>query len=202
MPVDNLADFIVYIAPGFIATEIFKAFFPAKDRNAFSQLTWSIVWALIIVTFIRVIDSAILGNNLHSHTSSPLAEIRFIISLILAGVLFGLIGVLQLKARIWLAHNNEFLENLAPGRDSVWLMINDPDVDDWAVVSLSDGSKYLGWIVNYKYDPNEKDQEFLLGHARKVDEKLKELYLIDGIGVYLNTRDVISIEFVKSNNSE
>lgn len=199
MFVDNLSDFIVYIAPGFIATEVYKLFFPAKEKKAFSQIAWSIIWALFIVTSLNLIDKIALNNLLHSNTKSPLSEPYYLCSLMLMGVIFGLVGVYQFKARVWLSNSCETLEWLAPERDSIWKIVNDSEVRDWAVVSLANGDKYLGWITNYKFDPDETNQEFLLGHARKVDEKINEIYVVDGIGVYLNTRDVISIEYIKGN---
>lgn len=196
MPVDSLADFIVYIAPGFLATEVYKSYFPGKERSTFAQLAMSIVWASIIVVAVRLIDDNLLRGALHSSTTTPLAETKFIASLLLFGALFGWMAAKQLEARISLGHKYEFLAWLAPVSDSVWKFVNDRDVEDWAVVTLVDGTKYLGWISNYRFDPDESDQDFLLSRARRVDDRLAEAYVVDGIGVYLNTRDIVSIEFV------
>ena len=64
-------------------------------------------------------------------------------------------------------------------------------------VTLTDGSKYLGWISEWTYDPNESDQDFLLSNAQKIDENFNMIYEIDGKGIYLRTSWVVSIEFFK-----
>ena len=65
----------------------------------------------------------------------------------------------------------------------------------WAVIFLDDNSIYLGFIGTYRYDPDATDQDFLLAKAKRVDENLNVQYEIDGLGVYLNTRNVKRIEY-------
>jgi len=72
----------------------------------------------------------------------------------------------------------------------IWLKVNLPETKDWAVVFLNDRSIYTGWIKEYSFDPDNAYHDFLLARAKRVDENLKEKYVIDGLGVYLNTRDV------------
>ncbi len=68
---------------------------------------------------------------------------------------------------------------------------------DWAVVFLSDGAIYCGWIKEYSFEPDAENHDFLLTKAKRVNNHLKLNYTVDGLGVYLNTRDVKRIEFVK-----
>jgi len=196
MPVQNLAEFILYITPGFIAVEIYRHHFPAKERSLFTQIAQSVIWALLIVSAIRFADSTWLDNELHSNKSG-IPDLRFSISLLLAGVLLGYVGVCQLTVRSFLSKKVSFLPWLVSQPDSIWLQVNAAQNEDWALVSLNDGSSYLGWISKFQADPNSVDQDFLLTYAKRVDENLKELYSIDGLGVYLNTRNVARIEFVK-----
>lgn len=77
------------------------------------------------------------------------------------------------------------------------MTVNSPDNKDWAVIFLDDGSIYSGWISDYRFDPDSSDQDFLLSKAKRVDDDLSPMYEINGIGVYLNTRNVRRIEFVK-----
>jgi hypothetical protein len=67
---------------------------------------------------------------------------------------------------------------------------------DWSVVYLDDGSIYLGVVHQYRSNPNDQDQDFLLAKAQRVDDKLQTLYLVTGQGVYLNTRNVKRIEYL------
>ena len=196
MPVENIAKFILYITPGFIAVEIYHIHFPAKERNTFTQVTRSIIFAVVIIVLLRIIDDNYLNNWLHTNKALTL-DTRFTIVLILSGIVFGYLAVYQLKIRSHLSKRYEKLSWLASEPDSIWQQINAPNNEDWAVVYLDDGSIYLGWISNYQADPNKKDQDFLLSCAKRVNDELSENYQIDGQGVYLNTRDVIRIEFIK-----
>jgi Family of unknown function (DUF6338) len=67
---------------------------------------------------------------------------------------------------------------------------------EYAVIYLDDGAIYLGWIKEYTFVPDAESNDFLLAGARRVDEHLNTIYLVNGQGVYLNTRNVKRIEFV------
>lgn len=196
MPVDSLAEFILYITPGFIAIEVYRYYFPGKKRNSFTQIAQSVIWALVIINFIRFIDDTYLNNSLHSDQDG-VPDAQFSIALLLGGFVFGFLGAYQLKIRSFLSSKYENLSWLSSQPDSIWQQINSTDIEDYVVVYLDDGSIYFGWISNYQADPNSEDQDFLLKAAKRIDDDFKELYLIDGIGVYLNTRDVKRIEFFK-----
>ncbi len=75
--------------------------------------------------------------------------------------------------------------------------MNSSDQKNWAVVFLEDESIYLGWIKKYLFDPHKAEQEFLLCNAARVDEQLNTIYEIDGVGVWLTTKNVTKIEFIK-----
>jgi len=64
-------------------------------------------------------------------------------------------------------------------------------------VYLDDGAIYLGWIKEYTFDPDVESNDFLLAGAKRVDDNLNTTYLVNGQGVYLNTRNVKRIEFVR-----
>ncbi len=196
MPVENIAEFILYITPGFIAIEIYRRHFPAKERNTFTQVTQSIIFALIIIALLRIIDGKYLNNWLHTNKGLTL-DTRFTIVLILSGIVFGYLAVYQLKIRSHLYKRYEKLSWLASEPDSIWQQIILSNNEDWSVVYLDDGSIYLGWISNYQADPNKKDQDFLLSDAKCINDELSEKYQINGQGVYWNTRDIKSIEFIK-----
>ncbi len=196
MPVDTIADFVLYIAPGFIATFIYYRYYPAKERTAFTQTAQSVVWGLVIVTAVRLADQHLLSGTLGSDVQG-MPSVALTGALLGAGLVLGYLGVLQLLARSAIARKHTSLRWIAPPPDSIWQYINEPWVRDWAVVHLDDGSSYLGWISQYRSDPDFADQDFLLTHARRVDDAIKELYPVDGIGVYVNTRHVSRIEFLR-----
>ena len=42
------------------------------------------------------------------------------------------------------------------------------------MVYLDDGSIYIGYIYEYRFDPDCDDQDFVLSDAKRVDEDLNE----------------------------
>ena len=70
------------------------------------------------------------------------------------------------------------------------------------MVFLNDGSIYRGYIKSYTFDPDATDQDFLLSEAVRVNEDLHPKYRITGQGVYLRTRDVRRIEFLKGEETD
>lgn len=195
MTIQNIVDFITYVAPGFIASEIYYSHFPVKQRTPLTQLAQSIIGGLVIVSFLRWIDQAVLAGTLHTNTAG-VPDIRFSGALIGGGVAAGYLAVVQLSFRSVLASRYARLAWLSSGPDSIWQYVNRPSIADWAAIYLHDGSIYLGWISRYRFDPDAQDQDFLLTHASRVTDRLKIVHPVDGIGVYLNTRDVSRIEFL------
>lgn len=193
MPARTILEFIFYIIPGFLAREIYRAIYPGKPISEFSQVTWSIIYGVIIYNLMCWLDT---NGYLNSRSSSS-SNVVFTLSLFMAGAMLGLLQSLIHYARFKIATRYKRFQRLLPDPQSIWAKINQPTNRDWAVVFLDDNTIYRGYISEYRFDPSEEHQDFLLSEAHRVDESLKELYPIDGIGVYLNTRNVRRIEFIK-----
>ncbi len=196
MPVKDLIEFILYLAPGFIALELYRSAYPARERNQFAQITWSVILGVTIFTFIKWVDEHFLSYALYSK-STGFPEFRLIIVLFIVGLSVGGVRIVYHWLRFKISMLHAGLKFLAPEPQSAWAKINEGTNEDWAVVFLNDSSIYLGWISNFTYNPNAESQDFLLSRARRVDENLKVLYIVNGQGVYLNTQNVKRIEFVK-----
>lgn len=196
MPVNSLIEFVVYVIPGFLAVELYRATYPVRERNEFHQIGWSILFGVIIVSVVKWIDTFYLDNYLKSdQIDSP--TLLFLISILSGGIILGLIRIYFHLFRIRLSLKYDALSSFAPDYQSIWAKINQPNNEDWAVVYLDDGTIYLGWITTYTFNPDIDNQDFLLKNAKRVDDDLKEIYTVNGIGVYLNTKDVKRIEFIK-----
>jgi hypothetical protein len=140
------------------------------------------------------IDQRALGGSLHAEASFP--YFRFVLVLLGTGLAGGLVLIAVHELRFRLPLRWPQLSAISPDPQSIWARLNQPWNTDWAVVFLDDGAIYRGWILEYTYDPDREDQDFLLSDATRVDENLKEVYAIKGTGVYLNTRNVRRIEFI------
>lgn len=201
MPAKNIIEFILYITPGFIALEFYHAFYPVKERSDFVQIAWSIIYGVIIFSLVRWVDENLLNYALNSNKLG-FPDFRFIIILLGTGLVVSGFMILIHIIRFKLSIISPKISKIAPDPYSIWAKVNQPSNKDWAVVFLDDGSIYIGWISKYKFDPNIENQDFLLTRAKRVGGDLKEKYIVDGIGVYLNTKDVKRIEFVKGVNKE
>ena len=199
MPTIRLIEFFLYLVPGFIALEIYRARHPAKKTSDFTRATWSVVYGVVIYAAVRWVDDILFSGSLRGNTSDTdvFPNAGFIIILFLVGICVGLLQIGTDAARFHLGTRINRLGWLTPGYISIWSRINAPTNNDWAVVFLRDGATYIGSIAEYSFDPNAEDQDFLLSNAKRVDEQLNEQYSIDGLGVYLNTRDVRRIEFLQ-----
>jgi hypothetical protein len=196
MPINNIIEFIVYVIPGFLSIEVYRAAYPIKQKSEFSQIVWSILFGVLIVIIIKWSDINILHNQLFSDYSG-IPGIRYSLALLFGGLFLGLFRIGLHNLRYYLSRKCKKLERIAPDPQTIWATINNKTNKDWSVVYLNDGSIYLGYISKYTFDPDKDNQDFLLSKAKRVDDQLKEIYTITGIGVYLNTRDVKRIEFLE-----
>ena len=69
------------------------------------------------------------------------------------------------------------------------------------IVRTKQGTLYLGWVKKYSFDPTVEDHDFLLRPAYLVDEDLNVKRDLKVGGVYLNTRDIESIEMIPGDPS-
>ena len=196
MPVKTLIEFILYIVPGFIAREVYDSIFPGKEKGQFSQVGWSVFYGIIIFYSIKYFDINYFNCLLFSNnTDNP--NPKFVLALFIGGICLGLLIAGVNKLREILAYKCGF-SFLAPDPLSIWAKLLQPiNKSYWVVVYLDDGATYLGWISDFTFNPNTESQDFLLKDAKRVDDDLKEKYLVDGLGVYLNTKNVKRIEFLK-----
>jgi hypothetical protein len=194
MPTEGIIEFLLYIAPGYIAIQLIRSRWPVEKRDNFHDIATSVIMGVVILSALKWIDSHRLNYFFESNlTDFP--SLRFILGIVLFGSITGgvIIGLKEIGNM--LSKRAKYLKFLAPGTDSVWVNINGKDNKDWALVYLDDGSIYLGWISIYTFNPNHQNQEFLLSRAKRLYENLDEMYEIDGCGIYLNTKDVKRIEF-------
>jgi Family of unknown function (DUF6338) len=193
-PAEHLIDFLIYVMPGFLALQLFRSKYPARQLSDFLQVAWSLIYGVILATLVRAADVRFLHGWLQSGAAG-FPNPHFVMALVLAGFVGGIILIALSFARLEVAAQWSWLAWMAPDPQSIWAEVNRPS-NDYAVVYVEDGSIYLGWIKDYTFDPDAENNDFLLADAKRVDEELTEKYPITGQGVYLNTRNVKRIEFL------
>ena len=198
MPTKEITDLILYIIPGFVARSLFISKYPAKKISTFSETAYSLLYGVFIFSLVKWVDQ---GGWLLKSDKTGFPDYRFVLALFVTAYFAGWFFILLNELKTTLGTSFKQLNFLIPDPGKIWNKINSEDVTDWAVIYLKDGSIYSGKIEYYSYDPDEENQDFLLAIAERVDEDLKTQYTIDGIGVYMNTRDINKIEFLKADPS-
>lgn len=200
MPIENIIEFLLYIAPGYVGIQLYRSRWPVEKKDSFHNIASSVILGVIIISILKWMDSHWFNYYLESNNPG-FPGIKFLTGIFFSGLISGGLLVGQRELRNYLSKKSKFLKFLSPGNDAIWVKINDRTNKDWATVYLDDGSIYLGWISNYIYNPNQQDQDFLLSRAKRLYNNLEVMYEIDGCGIYLNTRDVKRIEFRSGSDS-
>lgn len=193
MSVDNIANILLFVIPGFISTEIYHRKYPAKKDSDFARFAWSVVASLFIFALAKGTDSR-LGLGLIPSEGSANPKALTVVALLSAGLFLGLARLGIRSLRLELALRCPRMKWLSPSSFTTWPYVHVPPVE-WAAVTLNDGTKYLGWIENWTHDPDEPEFDFLLKDARRVDEHLNTMYEIRGKGIYIRSSSLRSIEF-------
>lgn len=205
MPVQNIWDFLTFIVPGFLMLEIYSSLYPARSRSHFIELTSSIIYSTILYVILFVMyryNSTIPFSDWFNIGQQDFIDNKIlrIVLLIETGVIFGLLIALFRWFKILLLNKckpaNILKDFLYPDPGSIWAKINGNEDKYWAKVFLDDNSIYFGGITDWTYNPDEKEHDFLLSDVERLDEDLNTIYEIEGLGVYLNTRNVVRIEFL------
>ena len=192
-----MIEILIILLPGFIAVEIHRKFFPAIKFRWLVYTGWVVINGVLVWSVLVWIDDRIYNTSwgLLDGTGSVVG----ILLLVILGVVAGFIRIILRITGFRLAKNLNVLRWLKPEKGSVWMNVNEKNGgNEWVIVYLNDGSIYLGWVSQFANHPEQVNQEFVLQNARRLDEAHKQLYEIVGSGVYLNTRDVIRIEYWSS----
>lgn len=195
-PVEHVAEFIVYAMPGFLALHIYRGVYPVRGLSEFLQVAWSLIYGVVLASFVKGLDAGYLGNRLHS-ADEGFPRLSFILGLVVAGLIWGFALVGFSKLRLLLSDKISSLDFVAPDVQSIWAKVNRAQATDWAVVFTDDGAIYMGWIEEFTYDPDAEDNDFLLSEAERLNDDFTSRYKVDGQGVYLHTKNVKRIEFVR-----
>ncbi|MDE0145846.1 MAG: DUF6338 family protein [Nitrospira sp.] len=188
---------MLYLVPGFLARQIFRTRYPAKRLSQFEGVVWSIIHSLIILLGLTGIAWIFDSDKLDilRPSQNPLIQPATMLVLLIGGFVWGgiLIGYHRLLPLIF------FLPS--PDPQAIWPVIatRAPKKELWMLVRTKQGILYLGWLEQYSFDPSTDDHEFVLCPAYLVDDDLNVKRDLKQGGVYLNTRDVESLEMIPVN---
>ncbi|MFC1596215.1 DUF6338 family protein [Candidatus Margulisiibacteriota bacterium] len=196
MTIGNILEFFIYIVPGFIAVEIYTSYYPCRQESQFRETTKSALIGISLFYVLKYLDTNHFSNFLIGHHIVYAQSAKFIVILLILGVVIGIILVIWRRLKEYLLNRFPILRVIIVNNDlNTWATLNKKDNKDWVIVYLKCGQIYLGWIKHYSLIPNEENQDFLLTKAKRVDDNLRTIYIIDGKGVYINTRDISHLEY-------
>ena len=193
VPFKDVFVLLLYLLPGFLSLQLYRAKYPAKKLSDIEIIIWSIVHTFsihVLLAGLSILISRPWLNFLVKKSSE--IEPAEVFTLMAAGFLWGFLLIFWHWSRRKLPIFGE------PDPMNIWFKIADLAAreEKWAVVRVKDGPMYLGWLKEFSYDPAQENQDFYLSPAHLVDDNLTSLRNLEEGGVYLNTRDVISIEFL------
>lgn len=174
--------------------EIYRAAYPVKRGGDFHEIAWSLLHGVLVSSLVKLIDDSALHHFLKSNRPG-FPDFRFLCALLVVGLFWGSVLVVQYAIRVRLAAWNPIFKRLSPDPQCVWAKINRPTDGRWATIFLDDGSAYSGFIESHSYNPELENQDLLLGDACRVDDQVRWIYAVDGPGVYVNLRNIKRIEY-------
>jgi hypothetical protein len=197
-PLGNVFALILYLVPGFVALRTYRARYPVTRATDLETLIWSLVHTFVIHLGLVGLSGALDRPSLNLLSRLPASKEfatvdgTVVAALLVSGFIWGLI----LITIHWLRRTLPFLPT--PDQQSVWPVIASlaPRRQLWALIRLKEGPIYLGWIDTFTFNPDHSDHDFYLKPAFRVDETMTVRQDLSEGGVYLNTRDVQSLELV------
>ena len=185
--ITDVSTLLIHLVPGFLAFQLYKAFYITKPRSQFEDIIWSVINSFFIRLAIEVV-------NLCTEFEFALTSLGpiSILTALVGGLLWG--GVL-IGAR-WLWLHIPFSPD--PDHLAIWVSIASKVNKEalWFDVRTKLGVHYVGWLAEYSFNPSFEDHEYLLKPAYAVEDNLSVIRNIEDGGVYLNTRDVESVEMI------
>lgn len=199
IPFGNVFAIMLYLVPGFIARQVYRWRYTAARASDLESLIWSLVHTFIIYVGLTVVSVVthlptlnLIGRLREAQGAIPI-DTSIVVVLLVSGIVWGLL----MSLLHWARSRIPFLPT--PDPQGIWPYITQlaPEHELWALVRTKDGPLYLGWIDSYAFNPDEPDQDFYLKPALRVDEAMQVQQDLSAGGVYLNTRDVRSVELIE-----
>ena len=194
IPLGDTLVLLLYLLPGFLAMQIYRVRYPAKPLSRFEAIGWSILHSFLILLGLST-AAYMLGckdpDILNPDSGSEIQPMMIAV-LLGGGAIWG--GILI--AGHWLRIKLDFFPT--PDPQAIWHVVvdNAPKDDLWVLARTKQDVLYLGWVKEYSFDPAAEDHEFLLRPAYLVDNDLHIRRDLTQGGVYLNTRNIESLEMI------
>ena len=194
-PFNEAISLLLYLAPGFLAMQLYRVHYPAKRMSQFESVAWSIIHSFIVLLVLAGTSWIFDYKDLYlfnlARDDAPIQP-ETILILLVGGLVwyFFLIGFYRLRRLI------PFIP--APDSQVIWPVVTNYAADNelWTLVRTKQGIHYFGWLDNYSFDPAAEHHEIVLRPAYLLNADLAVRRDLKQGGVYLNTRDIESLEMI------
>jgi len=191
---NDIAQFILYLVPGFLAVMLHNLFVPTRKPSDFELTAQSLIVSLLIFTPLRLLEKK-LGIPL-TQSKSLYLTCSWLLA-ILAGIVWPSVQKSSIYAKILHIFNINY-----SWRVNVWNSILDhADHAPWVIVSLQNKEEYLGQVIEYTLDPNDPSKEVFLKPAYRIvrngniDEEPQFESL--RLGVFIAGQSICAIRFIE-----
>lgn len=195
--INIIPSLFLYFIPGYIAIYIKQAYKHYKEQKESHLVIMSVVISFIIKTIL----------NTFIYLINQIFKINFVVNQDLETFILLILSILV--GYIWIRYKgskletklNKFLNSNTNSEANVWNYGMKAEKGAWARVYLHNENRiYIGKLINYTIDPDEKDKEILLSSytSYELDTK-KELedYDDDNKIVLIKCNDIRFIEILK-----
>lgn len=195
--IDIIPQILTYIMPGYISIYIYTQEKHEKEQQNNHIILMSMVISFILIT---VLDSLVILINLFLKADIQLnSTIRILLLLVLS----------LIYTWLWFKYTGSIIENYIKkiagnnsiNRPTVWNYAMECSNGAWARVYLrEDNIAYVGKLINYTNNPNDKCKEILLQSFSSIQLDSKETlsnYTDDNKMVLINCSSIKSIEILK-----
>lgn len=195
--IDIIPSLFLYFIPGYITIYIKQLYRHDKEQKESHVVIMSVVISFIIKTISSTFFSLI--NQIFNKNLAVNQDLEALILLVLS-ILTGYIWVKYNNSKIELKVNKLF-NSSTKSEANVWNYAMRSQNGGWVRVYLHNENRiYIGKLINYTIDPNEKDKEILISSYSSYEldtEKELEDYDDDNKLVLIKCNDIRFIEILK-----
>ena len=122
-PAEHIVDFFLYVMPGFVALQFYRAKYPAKRLSESLQVAWSLIYGVLLAALVHWIDGRFFNGWLQTN-STGFPAFRLVIALMTSGLLGGAALIAVHWSRFEVARRFPRFTGIAPDPQSIWARIN------------------------------------------------------------------------------
>jgi hypothetical protein len=191
--ISNVAAIVIYILPGFLATELRYFLVPARKGTDFERLVWSVFFSLLGFLAASLVVLALYKADWRRHTSAR--DLEFVIPLWFFALLAGILVAQLTKSSVMKAALRKRCHVAYSEFPSIWNEIwQCPEEALFVRVHLGDGSVHFGAVHAYTRDPAEQQRELWLRPTYTMDEDWKVGEQLPGLSLYVRAESIVYVE--------